>query len=304
MGFVQVLQDLALEVIGSRMRAVTASRSSLDEFAQPPGDAGLFGPESMAWRVHEHFTAMMVGGLSSLMVQALHPRALAAVWDHSNFRHNLKGRLGRTAYFVAATTYGGRGMALRAIERVNTIHAHARGTDLKGRPYVANEPALIEWVHLVEVSSFLAAFQHLSPRPLSPAQCDRYMAEMTRVGHLLGAVDLPVTWRETEQALQDFRTELSFNARAREILRVIEAYPVDLLDRPFMALVLQCAFDAMPPWALHAIGRRPRCEAQRQATRLALQCAAAPVQWMLDQQGWRPPRGAVFRTALSPTLVR
>ncbi len=285
MGFAQVLQDLALEAIGSRVRSVTASRSSLDDFAHPPGDAGLFGPESMAWRVHEHFTAMMAGGLSSLMVQALHPRALAAVWDHSNFRHNLKGRLGRTAYFVAATTYGGREMALRAIERVNAIHAQASGTDLQGQPYVANEPVLIRWVHLVEVSSFLAAFQHLSPKPLSLAECDRYIAEMSRVGQLLGAVDLPDSWRETEQALQDFRPALHFDARTREILQVIEGYPADLLDRPFMALVLQSAFDLMPAWALHMIGRRQRCEARRQATRLALQCAATPVQWMLDQQG-------------------
>ena len=304
MGLAQVLQDLALEAIGSRVRAVTASRSSLEDFAHPDGDAGLFGPESMAWRVHEHFTAMMVGGLSSLMVQALHPRALAAVWDHSSFRHNLKGRLGRTAYFVAATTYGSRALALRAIERVNTIHALARGTDLQGQPYVANEPLLIRWVHLVEVSSFLAAFQHLSLRPLSPAQCDRYISEMTQVGHLLGAVDLPGSWRETEQALQEFRPALRFDARAREILQVIEAYPADLLDKPFMALALQAAFDIMPAWALQKVGRRQRCEVQRQATRLALQCAAEPVQWMLDRQGVAATARRRVQGGLSPALVR
>jgi hypothetical protein len=66
--------------------------------------------------VHAHFVGMLVGGLSSLLLQALHPRALAAVWDHSNFRHNLKGRLGRTAYFVAITTYGGRDDAIKAMQ--------------------------------------------------------------------------------------------------------------------------------------------------------------------------------------------
>ena len=96
MAFAQAIQALAIEAIGQRLRAVTGSRSSLEDFEGPPGDPGLFGPGSIAWRVHAHFTAMMVGGLSSLMVQALHPRALAAVWDHSNFRHNLRGRLGRT----------------------------------------------------------------------------------------------------------------------------------------------------------------------------------------------------------------
>ena len=285
MALVQVLQGLAMEAIGHRVRAVTGSRSSLEDFAVPLGDPGLFGPESMAWRVHAHFTAMMVGGLSSLMVQALHPRALAAVWDHSDFRRNLKERLGRTAYFVAATTYGGRQQAMRTIERVNAIHAHAVGTDLHGQPYAANDPALIRWVHLVEVTAFLAAFQHLAKKPLSPQECDRYIAEMTQVGHLLGAVDLPQTLQATEQALLDFQKELAFDARAQEIMQVIQSYPVDVFDRPFMALVLQAALDVMPDWALRLTRRARSCEFQQQATRLALRLGAEPVQWMLDQQG-------------------
>ena len=280
-----LLQTLAFEVMGSRLRALTGSRSSLEDFASPPGDPGLFGPASMAWRVHAHFTAMMVGGLSSLMVQALHPRALAAVWDHSDFRNNLKGRLGRTAYFVAATTYGGREMALRTIERVNAIHARAVGTDLQGQPYAANEPWLIRWVHLVEVTSFLAAFQHLSRTPLRPEECDRYIAEMTQVGHLLGAVDLPTTLQASQQALQDFGHELAFDVRAQEILSIIESYPADPPDRPFMALVMRTAFDLMPDWAMQRIGRTRSCSPLQQAQRLALQLSAEPVQWMLGQQG-------------------
>lgn len=285
MAMAQMLRELALEAIGSRVRAITGTRSSLEEFAHPPGDPGLFGPASMAWRVHEHFSAMMVGGLSSLMVQALHPRALAAVWDHSDFRHNLRGRLGRTAYFVAATTYGSKALALRAIERVNTIHAQAVGTDLEGQAYAANDPLLIRWVHLVEVSSFLTAFQHLSLKPLSSAECDRYMAEMTQIGHLLGATDLPQTLRETQLELMGFRDQLRFDARAQEILQVIEGYPTDIWDQPFMALILKSAFDVTPEWALALMGRTRSCEAQRQTTRVALQLACAPAQWMLDQQG-------------------
>ena len=285
MALVQVLQGLAAQAIGHRVRAVTGSRSSLEDFATPLGDPGLFGPDSMAWRVHEHFTAMMVGGLSSLIVQALHPRALAAVWDHSDFRRDLRGRLGRTAYFVAATTYGGQVQATRTIERVNTIHANAVGTDQQGRPYAANDPDLIRWVHLVEVTSFLAAFQHLSKKPLGPHGCDRYIAEMSRVGHLLGAVDLPQTLQGTGQALLDVQQELRFDSRAQEILRVVESYPTDVLDRPFMALVLQAAFDIMPDWALRLTARTRSCELQRQATRQALKIGSEPVQWMLDQQG-------------------
>ena len=285
MSLAHVLKTLALNAIGERVRAITSSTASLDDFAKPKGDAGLFGPDSVAWQVHADFTAMMVGGLSSLIVQSLHPRALAAVWDHSDFRYKLKERLGRTAYFVAATTYGSKPMALSAIRRVNAIHANIQGVDLQGQPYVANEPELIRWVHLVEVTSFLSAYQHLSKQPLSLQACDQYIAEMARVGHLLGAVDLPLTYEATQDDLLGFTDKLSFDTRAQEILQIIQAYPVDVLDKPWMVLVLKCAFDVMPPWAQKLMGHHPSCAFQQQFTRLAVQVCAEPVQWMLNQQG-------------------
>lgn len=285
MSITHALKTLALNAIGARVRGITGSTASLDDFAKPKGDVGLFGPDSVAWQVHADFTAMMVGGLSSLIVQSLHPRALAAVWDHSDFRHKLKERLGRTAYFVAATTYGGEAMALSAIRRVNTIHANIKGIDLQGQPYVANEPELIRWVHLVEVTSFLAAYQHLAKQPLSAQACDQYISEMTRVGHLLGAVDLPLTYAATQTELLGYADKLSFDARAQEILQIIQAYPVDVLDKPWMALVLACAFDVMPTWVLKFMGLSPSCAVQQQVTRLAVQASAEPIQWMLNQQG-------------------
>jgi uncharacterized protein (DUF2236 family) len=285
MSIIQALQTLALHAIGERVRGITGSTASLDDFAKPEGDAGLFGPNSVAWQVHADFTAMMVGGLSSLIVQSLHPRALAAVWDHSDFRHKLKERLGRTAYFVAATTYGSEATALNAIHRVNTIHTNIRGIDLEGELYVANEPRLIRWVHLVEVTSFLAAYQHLAKQPLSPQACDQYISEMSRVGHLLGAVDLPLTYSAAQAELLGFADELSFDARAQEVLRIIQAYPVDVLDKPWMALILKCAFDVIPSWLLALMGQSPACVAEKQLTRLAVQLSAQPVQWMLNQQG-------------------
>ncbi len=285
MSFSDAFKTLAFNIMGERVRAITGSTASLDDFTAPLGDAGLFGPDSVAWQVHANFTAMMVGGLSSLIVQSLHPRALAAVWDHSDFRGKLKERLGRTAYFVAATTYGSEAMALNAIRRVNTIHANIRGHDLQGRPYAANEPELIRWVHLVEVTSFLAAYQHLAKQPLTQQACDQYTAEMARIGHLLGAVDLPLTYAATQAQLLDFADVLRFDARAQEILQIIQAYPVNVLDKPWMALVLKCAFDVMPPWVLALMGQSSSCAVQTHATRLAVQLSAEPVQWMLSQQG-------------------
>lgn len=281
------ITHLALHAIGTRVRDLTGAKSNLDDFMTPKGDPGLFGPDSVTWRVHANFTAMMVGGLSSLMVQSLHPRALSAVWDHSDFRNKLKDRLGRTASFVAATTYGSKSMAMGAIGRVNMIHANIRGTDLDGQPYIANEPDLIRWVHLAEVSSFLHAYQHLSKTPLSASACDLYIQEMRQIGHLLGAVDLPDSWPATQEALADYRSALRFDARAREIHTVIENFPTDLLDKPFMLLTLRAAWDVMPVWLLQRMEKQPACVLQVLVTKSALVAASEPVQWMLDKQGVR-----------------
>ncbi|MDI9332511.1 MAG: oxygenase MpaB family protein [Alphaproteobacteria bacterium] len=223
--------------------------------------------------------------MSSLLVQALHPRALSAVWDHSDFRHQLKERLGRTAYFVAATTYGPSDLAHSSIERVNQIHARIQGLDLKGRPYVANQPDLITWVHLAEVHAFLSAYQHLALSPLTRGQCDQYMAEMSRVGHALGATGLPCTRLRVEQALQAHESELSFDERAQEVWRIVAAYPVSDADRPYMNAVMQAAHDIMPNWAQHLAGCSPASAWRVALTRRALQVANLPIQSFLNRDG-------------------
>jgi len=120
------------------------------DYDQPAGDAGLFGPDSVTWRIHADFPGMLAGGLSSLMLQALHPRVLAGVYDHSNFRHDLVGRLRRTTAFVAGTTYAATDQARHLIERVRRIHQQVRGTTADGLAYAADDPDLLTWVHVSE----------------------------------------------------------------------------------------------------------------------------------------------------------
>jgi uncharacterized protein (DUF2236 family) len=281
----QDFTTLGRQAIGEGLRRFTGSKADIGSFATPLGDPGLFGPDSVCWRVHAHFTSMMVGGLSSLMVQALHPRALAAVWDHSDFRTHLKDRLGATAYFVAATTYAGRDMAMRAIDRVNAIHAQVRGVDMKGRPYVANEPELIRWVHLVEVVSFAQAYQHLARQPLSPAELDQYTNEMALIGHWLGANDLPLGYRQTQQALLDYNDQLEFNERTRLILQTIRAYPARWHEQGFIQAVLKGAEHILPDWALPWLGVSRPCPNEVWMTQVALKAISAPIQWSIDHDG-------------------
>ena len=114
--------------IANQVRGLTRATGGLSlDIDSPPGDPGLFGPDAVCWQVHADFPAMMAGGISALLLQALHPRALAGVWDHSNFREDLQGRLGRTAQFVAGTTYGSRRDALALIGHVKSIHNRVQG---------------------------------------------------------------------------------------------------------------------------------------------------------------------------------
>ena len=280
-----IFKPLAFEAIGKGLQNITGATSSLEAFKTPLGDPGLFGPQSVVWKVHADFSAMMVGGLSSLMIQALHPRALAAVWDHSNFREQLKARLGRTALFVASTTYGGVELASKSIERVNAIHAKIEGLDQQGKPYKANEPHLLRWVHLIETVSFLNAYQHLALRPLSASDCNRYVVEMNKVGEMLGATHLPTTLQDLQHAIAQYEPELIFDNRTRETIQSIENYSVGWTEKPFFALILKSSFDIVPHWLLQKLQRTPDTCLQINARKLALQLASQPVQWMLDEQG-------------------
>ena len=280
-----IFKPLAFEAIGRGLQNITGASSSLDAFKSPVGDPGLFGPQSVVWKVHADFSSMMVGGLSSLMIQALHPRALAAVWDHSNFRQQLKARLGRTALFVASTTYGGVELATQSIQRVNAIHSKIHGIDLQGQTYRADEPDLLRWVHLVETVSFLNAFQHLALRPLSSSDCDKYVVEMNKVGEMLGANNLPNTLQDLQRAILQYEPVLTFDERTRETLRSIENYSVGLTEKPFFALILGVSFDIIPDWILEKLQRSPDVCLHINARKLALQIASQPVQWMLNEQG-------------------
>ncbi len=211
---------------------------------------GLFGPRSVAWRVHGDVTAMMVGGIASLLLQMLHPAVLAGVWDHSKFRSDMGGRLRRTARFIALTTYGGRTEAEAVIARVRTIHDHVRGVLPDGTPYAAGDPALLAWVHVTEASSFLDAWmRYVEPR-MSMADQNRYFAEMAAVGLALGADPVPRSRAEARRLMEAMRPGLLCDARTRKIARLVLMQPApSLVAEPLQALTMQAGVDLLPDWA-------------------------------------------------------
>ena len=150
-----------------------------------PADDGLFGPGSVTWRLHADLSAP-VSGLRSLLLQALHPLAMAGVDQHSHWREDPAARFASTAAYVLTTTYGDTAAARAAAMRVRKIHEHVRGTDaVTGKPYEASDPALLIWVHAALVDSGLAAADRYGTA-LSDADKDRYVAEMTAVAEIIG----------------------------------------------------------------------------------------------------------------------
>jgi uncharacterized protein (DUF2236 family) len=251
-------------------------------FLEPAGDPGLFGPGSMAWRVHADFAIMITGGVCALLLQMLHPLALAGVWNHSNFRQDILGRLRRTSAFVGGTTFAGRHDAEMLIERVRRIHLQVRGTDLDGRPYSASAPELLTWVHVAEHSSFLRAYQRYAPAPLDAAEQDRYYRETSRVAEMLGARDVPQSTAAIEQYLQDQHAQLCYSERAAEVRRILFATPAPhAAIQPFTRVFLQAGEELLPDWAQAMMGVPPRPALSRAALRTSVRAMAPAFRWAL-----------------------
>lgn len=267
--------------ISQSVLSVTSGSGPTLDYNNPPGDLGLFGPDSVCWRVHADFTSMMIGGVSALMLQALHPLALAGVWDHSTFRTDMRGRLRRTATFIAGTTYGARDDALALIERVKRIHLGVTGVAPDGRPYRADDPALLTWVHVAEVSSFLAAYLRYVQPSLASAEQDRYYAEVTLIARLLGASDVPETRAQVADYLVAMRPELEAGPRTHEVVRILRhAAPPDRpLMRPAVGLMLNAGVDLLPEWAQTMLGFSALARIQGVLARPGVRVIAPVIRW-------------------------
>jgi uncharacterized protein (DUF2236 family) len=238
----------------------------------PVGDPGLFGPDSVTWRIHADFPGMLSGGLCALMLQSLHPRALAGVWDHSNFREDLVGRLRRTTDFVAGSTYAGRYEAERLIARVRAIHARVQGTTADGTPYRADDPALLTWVHVTESYGFLQGYRGYC-RAVPTALADAYYTEVACVAEALGANGVPRCEADVAAYFDSVRDTLRYDERSREVLDVLSRMrlpvPMAGLSRD---LFLGAGAALLPGWADRLLQRTAsqRIQARAAASALAM----------------------------------
>ena len=222
-------------------------RANRERFAMP--GPRWFTADRPIRRVHGD-AAMFVGGLRALLLQSLHPLAMIAVAQHSDYRNDPWGRLQRTSTFLAATTFGTAEDAQRAVDRVRRVHEYVTGTAPDGRPYRAGDPHLLRWVHVAETDSFLRCHQRYGARPLDRAGCDGYVADTARVATALGVPDPPRTRAELSAALGAYRPELRATPEAREAARfLVRNPPLPLLARGPYALLAAAAIGELPDWA-------------------------------------------------------
>jgi uncharacterized protein (DUF2236 family) len=224
-------------------------------------DPGIFGPESVTWRVHAE-PLLWLGGIRALLLQSTHPLALAGVMGHSDFRADPWGRLFRTAQYVGTVTFGSTAEAQRAAAKVRGIHRTVSGIDpASHRPYRASDPELLTWVHVTEVDSFLSTARR-GGLALSAQEADQYVAEQARAGALLGVPDdrVPHTVSEIDEYYRSIRSELTVGAPAREAARFILHPPmprkVELLTpaRPAWYSMGGLAFALLPRWTRRLYG--------------------------------------------------
>ena len=289
---VKLLPRLARNHLRRQVLAVLSRDAPAPDYDTPLDDPGLFGPDSVTWKLHADFPSMMVGGLASLMLQALHPLALAGVWDHSTFRTDTLGRLRNTTAFVGRTTYAPRAPAEAAIQRVLAIHHAVRGTTPDGRAYSADDPHLLAWVHCAECWCFLRAYETYCACVPVPMQ-DRYLSEVALIAEALGARDVPKSVATLDGFFAAFRPELAFDERARETLRVLGSIRLPIPFAGFSRdLFLGAAAALMPGWALDLMERSGLRRLRDRGAAHALQLIAPSVRDAMAEGGlaWRACR--------------
>lgn len=239
-------------------------------------------------------TSMFIGGLRALLLQSLHPLAMAGVAQHSDYRTDPWGRLQRTADFLAATSFGPASQAQQAIDMVKRVHERVVGTATDGRPYAANDPHLLKWVHIAELDSFLSAHDAYGEVRLDDDQRDGYVEDMALIAETLGVIDAPRSVQELKDQLRSYRPELRSTPEAREVARyLLVTPPMPLLIRPAYGLLGAAAVGLLPLWARRSLRLPWLPVSERIVVRPAAAAMVGTLRWALAPQ-------APFKTETHP----
>ncbi len=207
-------------------------------------------PQGSAIRRVHGDASMWVGGLRALLLQSLHPLAMAGVAGHSGYRGDPWGRLERTSTFLAFTTFGAADDAQAMIDRIRAVHERVKGKAPDGRAYRASDPHLLRWVHITEADSFLTAHQRYGARPLDAARADEYVAQVARVAIALGATDVPTTTADLAECIESYRPELAATPAAIDTAKfLLHEPPLPAAVKVPYSLLAAGSVALLPEWA-------------------------------------------------------
>lgn len=245
-------------------------------------DAGYFPEDGAAWTAHASM-ATLVAGIRALLLQALHPGAMAGVHDWSSYRRDPLGRLAGTVRWVVCVTYGSTAQAQRETARVARFHARVEGGYVDGRgaqrAYSATDPGLADWVHLAFTDAFLTCQQTWGPRGRHgriPGGPDAYVAEWATAGRLMRVDDPPTTAAELRRRIDGYRErgELRGDERVREVVAFLRRPPTGGAAGVGYRLLFEAAVATLPRPYRRMLGVRRSVLPVVTLTRLVLAVAA------------------------------
>lgn len=283
------------DALRSRVAGPDAERRAAAIWLEP--GPRRFAPQDPICRVHGH-AAMYAGGLRALLLQSLHPLAMAGVGEHSGYRGDPWGRLQRTSEFIAMTTFGPLDGAQAAVDRVRRVHTTVRGRARDGRPYDARDPHLLQWVHVAEIDSFLTSYQRHASPVLSPAEADRYVAQTAWSAEALGVPRAPRSVAELTEVLDGYRPELEASEGALDAARfLLREPPLRGVARAGYAMLAADAVSLLPAWARDLLGLRMPRPLEVLVARPAGVFAARTIGWALGSPG--DPRNSPRSSAVA-----
>ena len=276
----------------------------LEETFQYPDDPGLFGPESITWKIMGDVSSF-IGGIRALLIQAAHPEVAAGVANHSTYRDDPFGRLSRTASYVTATAFGAMPEVEKSIKMVSSAHRPVSGTSSRGEKYSAGNPEMAAWVHNALIDSFLVSYQNFGPFVLEEEEADSYVYEQTNLGNLMKASPLP----ENAASLSCWLSEnpkVGSSKEGAEAVSFLKKPPLPFFTLIAYKILFNAAVVTMPIELREAIGVNPKKGAKTAGnflTKVLRYALGSSPAWAaaLDRSGTKRPNGIRFRNTSGVT---
>ena len=276
----------------------------LEETFQYPDDPGLFGPESITWKIMGDVSSF-IGGIRALLIQAAHPEVAAGVANHSTYRDDPLGRLSRTASYVTATAFGAMPEVEKSIKMVSSAHRPVSGTSSRGEKYSAGNPEMAAWVHNALIDSFLVSYQNFGPFVLKNEEADSYVYEQTNLGNLMKASPLP----ENAASLSCWLSEnpkVGSSKEGAEAVSFLKKPPLPFFTRIAYKILFNAAVVTMPIELREAIGVNPKKGSKTAGnflTKVLRYALGSSPAWAaaLDRSGTKRPNGIRFRNTSGVT---